>query len=90
MHFDGGNRQLVTDEPVEFEKKPVAGKLPIVLEESIEHTHPNLIKGNRRMSNVTDWICKHREREIPLYLVETREYTRCFYGGIILDFSLPC
>ena len=36
------NRQLVTDEPVEFEKEPVEvqerGKLPIILEEIIEYT----------------------------------------------------
>ena len=34
----GENRQLVTNEPVEFEKEPVAGKLPIILEEFIEYT----------------------------------------------------
>jgi hypothetical protein len=38
----GENRQLVTDEPVEFEKEPIefktAGILPIILEEFIEYT----------------------------------------------------
>jgi hypothetical protein len=38
----GENRQLVTDEPVEFEKQPVEiqdfGKLPITLKEFMEYT----------------------------------------------------
>ena len=36
----GKNWQLVTDEPVEFEKWPVEiwGKLPIILEEMLEFT----------------------------------------------------
>ena len=38
----GDNRQLVTNEPVEFEvnglKFKIAGKLPIILEEFIEYT----------------------------------------------------
>ena len=38
----GENWQLVTNEPVEFEKSPgevqTAGKLSIILEESMEHT----------------------------------------------------
>jgi len=45
------NRQLVTDEPVEFEKLAVevqdCRKLPIILEEFIEHIYLNLIKENR-------------------------------------------
>ena len=49
------NRQLVTDEPVEFLRNNQlkfiknTGKLPIILEEMIEYT-PNLVKENRRMS----------------------------------------
>ena len=38
----GENQQLVTDEPVKFEKYRLkfktAGKLPIILEESIEYS----------------------------------------------------
>ena len=34
----GENRQLVADEPVEFEKEPVEGELPLILEEFIEYT----------------------------------------------------
>ena len=38
----GENRQLVTNEPVEFEnnrlKFKTAGKLPIILEEFVEYT----------------------------------------------------
>ena len=32
------NRRLVTDEPVEFEKFKTSGNLPIIFEESMEHT----------------------------------------------------
>ena len=42
MAMIGENRQLVTDEPVEFEKQPVefqdCKKLPIILEKSIKYT----------------------------------------------------
>ena len=34
----GENRQLVINEPVEFKKELVEGKLPIILEEFIEYT----------------------------------------------------
>ena len=38
----GENRQVVADEPVEFEKKPVelktVGNLPMILKEFIEYT----------------------------------------------------
>jgi hypothetical protein len=49
----GENRQLVTNEPVEFEnnrlKLKIGGKLPIILEDFIER-YPILIKENRGMS----------------------------------------
>ena len=49
--MSGENRQLVTDEPVEFEKEPVEVqdcrkiKLPLILK-GIYGIHPNLIKEN--------------------------------------------
>ena len=43
--MNGKNRQLVTDEPVEFRnnqlKIKTAGKLPILLEKSIEYSQFN-------------------------------------------------
>jgi hypothetical protein len=45
----GESRQLVTDEPVEFEKSS-AGKLAIILEECIEYNYPSFIKEQQRMS----------------------------------------
>ena len=57
------NRQLVTNQPVQFQKSPVevqtAGKLPIVLEEVIECTQINLINENRRM-----WACNQLDLQI--------------------------
>ena len=46
-----GENQLVTNEPVEVELKfMTAGKLPTILEKSIEYIYPNLVKEYRRMS----------------------------------------
>jgi hypothetical protein len=51
--MNGENWLLVTDEPVEFEnnwlKCKNLGKLPIILEESMDY-NPNLMKKNQKMS----------------------------------------
>ena len=49
----GENRQLVTDEPVEFEKEPVEAQGCRKITDHLRGIHriyPNLIKGNRMMS----------------------------------------
>jgi hypothetical protein len=53
----GENRQIVTDEPVEFEKEPVevqdCRKITHYFRKLYRIIYPNLIKGNRRMSTCT-------------------------------------
>ena len=61
----GENRQLVTDEPVEFEKNnrlksKTARKLPVILEEFIEYT-PISYKKGEGYQHVTGWTCKHSD-----------------------------
>ena len=49
----GENRQLVTDEPVEFEKQPAEVQTFRKITDHFRGSHrifPNLIKENRRMS----------------------------------------
>ena len=50
----GENRQLVTDEPIEFEGKPVdvqdCGKITDHFRGIYRIYYPNLTKGNRRLS----------------------------------------
>ena len=50
--MNGENRPLVTDEPVVFENLPpwvkTSGNLPIILEDSVEHT--SLIKKIRKIT----------------------------------------
>jgi hypothetical protein len=55
----GENRQLDTNEPVEFEKSPVevldCKKITYHFR-GIYRIYPNLIKENRRMSTLHNWL----------------------------------
>ena len=60
----GENRQLVTNEPVEFEKQPVEVQ---DCKEITDHfrgicrKHPNLIKANKGCQHATGWTSNHED-----------------------------
>ena len=55
----GENRQLVADEPVEFEKEPVEGVWTADHFRIIYRIYPNFMKETGGCEHVTGWTCKH-------------------------------
>ena len=85
----GENQPLVTDEPLEFEeitswRFKTAGKLPIVLEESVEYTS-TFWRKTKRSQHVTGWTGKHLDLNQwhPKTSPNIVQVTNCWEGRVI-------